>query len=247
MKKLSIIICLLIISLLCGNGFSTSQRDSFVFGQITYDGQWDPYPETWQDILQFIATATSIRTGSQRRTLSLDDDAVYETPFIVLLGNGTLPPLNARQRERLRRYLSNGGLLFAEDSTGMRGSSFDVAFRSEMERLFPEYRLTRLKSDHPLFKAYYLLRGVGGRRLTNTYLEGIDIAGRTAVIYSQNDVIGAWAKDRFGNFLWECTPGGQSQRFEAQKLMLNIIMYSVTGTYKSDAIHQPYINRKLGR
>jgi hypothetical protein len=138
-------------------------------------------------------------------------------------------------------------MIFAEDSSGMKGSRFDASFRSEMAKVFPELKLKRLDVDHPLFRSYYLLRKTGGRRLCNSYLEGIEIGGRVAVIYSQNDLIGAWAKDRFGNYLWECVPGGQDQRFEAQKLTLNLLMYSATGTYKSDAVHKAYIEQKLGR
>ena len=107
--------------------------------------------------------------------------------------------------------------------------------------------IKKLPAEPPMYRSYYLLRRIGGRRLTNTFLEGIDIAGRTALVYSQNDIIGAWAKDRFGNYLRECLPGGQPQRFEAQKLTLNLIMYGVTGTYKSDAIHQQHIREKLQR
>jgi len=122
-----------------------------------------------------------------------------------------------------------------------------MSFRKELTIIFPEKKLFKLPNDHPVYRSFYLLRGVGGRRLTNNYLEGIEIAGRTALIYSQNDLVGAWAKDRLGNYLWECSPGGENQRFEAQKLTQNIIMYSVTGTYKSDSIHQPFIEQKLRR
>jgi hypothetical protein len=136
-------------------------------------------------------------------------------------------------------------LLFVEDSLGVRGGAFDAGFRREIIKVLPEKRLKILPQTHPLFRSYYLLRKVGGRRLTNEYIEGIDISGRVAVIYSQNDMMGAWARDRFGNYVWPCVPGGENQRFEAQKLTLNLIMYSVTGTYKSDAIHQEYLKQKM--
>lgn len=232
--------------LFCAPAFPL-QQDRFVFGQLKYDGMWDPYPETWQDILEFIVTTTSIRCEGRRRVVSLDDPALFSTPFLVILGSGIFPALNERERASLRRFLSNGGTIFAEDSTGLKGSAFDGSFRREIAKAFPESRLKRLTPEHPVFRAYYLLRKAGGRRLTSPFIEGLDVGGRAALIYSQNDLIGAWAKDRLGNYLWECVPGGQTQRFEAQKLTQNILLYSVTGTYKSDAIHQQYLNRKLER
>ncbi|MHB9154135.1 MAG: DUF4159 domain-containing protein [Endomicrobiales bacterium] len=236
----------LLVSVMVGT-CCAQQRDLFVFAQLRYEGKWDPYPETWQDILEFVTVTTSIRPMPLRRVVALDDPLLFSSPFLVILGNGSFPALNEMQRTYFRNYLSNGGLVFAEDSSGSRGSEFDTSFRREMTRVFPETRLKKLPPEHPLYRAYYLLRKVGGRRLTNNYLEGLDVGGRTAVIYSQNDLVGAWARDRFGNYLWECFPGAQEQRFESQKLTLNLIMYSVTGTYKSDAIHQPYLEQKLGR
>ena len=221
------------------------QRDRLVFTQLHYGSKWDPYPETWQDILEFLTTTTSIRSEQKRRVLTLQDPLLFSSPLLFILGTDEFPQLLPKERDILRRYLSNGGFLFVEDSSGLKGSRFDTSFRREIALVFPELRLKQLPQHHPLYRAYYLLRKVGGRRLTSNSFEGIDIAGKTALIYSQNDLIGAWAKDRFGNYLWECVPGGQDQRFEAQKLTLNLIMYSVTGTYKSDAIHQSYLQQKL--
>ena len=220
------------------------QEDNFVFTQLKYEGAWDPYPETWQDILQFLVVTTSIKCEPERRVLTLDDKLLFSSPFLVILGTENFPVFSRAQREALRRYMSSGGLIFVENSSGVRGGAFDISFRKEAAALIPEASLKKLPADHPLYRAYYFIRKVGGRRLTSDHIEGLDIGGRTALVYSQNDLIGAWAKDRLGNYLWECVPGKEQQRFEAQKLMLNIIMYSVTGTYKSDAIHKPYLEMK---
>jgi hypothetical protein len=243
MKKILILLISLTITLPVFAG----EGNRFVFTQLKYDGKWDPYPETWQDILEFLATTTNIILAQNRRVITIYDSALFSSPFLVILGNGGFPRFDSRQTELFRRYVSNGGMVFVEDSTGLKGSQFDSQFRSELSRIFPEKRLVKLEMGHPLFRAYYLLRKIGGRRITNNYLEGMDFAGRIGIVYSQNDLIGAWAKDRFGNYLWDCVPGGENQRFEAQKLTLNLIMYIVTGTYKSDAIHQPYIQMKLRR
>ena len=237
-------VCLIVTGLLNSTPVSAQHSDLLVFTQLVYEGNWDPYPETWQDIVAFLLTTTSIQPQRQRRTLKITDPELFSSPFLMILGSGEFPRFTDEERLILRRYVSNGGLIFVEDSSGMRGSRFDEGFRREIAAVFPELPLRRLPGDHPLYRAYYLLRKVGGR-LNMPYLEGVDITNRTVLVYSTNDIIGAWAKDRFGNYLWECPPGGQAQRFEAQKLTLNLIMYLVTGTYKSDAIHQPFLKQKL--
>ena len=48
-----------------------------------------------------------------------------------------------------------------------------------------------------------------------------------------------------GRPLLPCLPGGEPQRHNARKLTLDILMYSLTGSYKSDAVHQPYLLQKM--
>jgi hypothetical protein len=58
--------------------------------------------------------------------------------------------------------------------------------------------------------------------------------------------MGAWIKDNLGQYVYSCEPGGEAQRWESFKLALNVVYFSLTGTYKKDAIHQPFIEKKLG-
>ncbi|MFH2069602.1 MAG: DUF4159 domain-containing protein [Elusimicrobiota bacterium] len=222
-----------------------AQRDRFVFTQLQYAGDWDPYPAIYQDILSFLALTTSIESLGHRRTVRIKDEELFYSPFVVMLNNGRFDGFTAAERDILRKFLNSGGSIFIEDSSGNRVSGFNREIREEIRKIFPEKRLTRLPREHVLFRSFYLLRGLAGRCMINNFLEGMDIAGRTALIYSQNDIFGAWARDRFGNYFYECLPGGEQQRFEAQKLTINLCIFSLTGTYKSDFIHKPFIEEKL--
>ncbi len=219
----------------------------FVLAQLKAQGaviQWDPYPRVGSDILAFLQQTTSVKADPNRRVVSLKDSALFQAPFMIYTGSGQCG-FGAEEREALKRYLSGGGLLFVEDLACESGGSFDYSFRAELKKMFPDKAMSVLSRNHAIYRSFYLLRGVGGRKMTHNYLEGLDLDGRTAVIYSQNDVLGAWAKDLFGNYLHVCEPGGEAQRWESQKLMMNIILYSVTGTYKTDTIHLPFIEDKL--
>jgi hypothetical protein len=88
------------------------------------------------------------------------------------------------------------------------------------------------------------LEAVGGRLRVNPYLEGITLDTWTPVIYCQNDLSGAWSRDRFGRWTHECTPGGEAQRLSAFKAGINIIVYSLTSDYKKDVIHHPFIQKR---
>lgn len=242
-KKIILLVALL---LFAAPFTGSSQRDRFVFTQLKYDGDWDPYPFVFRDILGFITVATSTKVLQERRVVTLEDGLLSSSPFIIMLNSGSFRPFSEKQRGILRNYLNNGGIIFIEDSSAMVQSGFDSSLRAELTKIFPGGKLYKLKQDNVIYKAFYLLRRVAGRKLVNNYLEGMDVAGRTAIIYSQNDMFGAWARDNYGNYFMKCVPGGEEQRFEAQKMTVNIILYSMTGTYKNDAIHQPFIRKKLG-
>ena len=104
--------------------------------------------------------------------------------------------------------------------------------------------MKRLPPDHSVYRSFYLLDNIVGRQRVSPFLEGITLDNWTPVIYSANDLSGAWARDRFGKWVNECVPGGEAQRSSALKAGINIIIYSLTSDYKKDLIHHPFIKRR---
>ena len=219
----------------------------FFVAQIRYrGGEWDPYPRFLEGIIDELELRTSITATRERRVIALSDQNLFFCPFLYLAGRYEFEPWSTMEREALRRYLTFGGFLLAEDTVGARGSGFDAAFRREMKQIFPRHELKRLPPDHTVFQSFYLVTTVGGRQKVSSYLEGIVIDNRTPVIYCENDLAGAWTMDSSGKFLHDCLPGGEAQRSAAFKLGINIIVYSLTGDYKTDLIHHPFIKKRLG-
>ncbi|HEY1385068.1 MAG TPA: DUF4159 domain-containing protein, partial [Dongiaceae bacterium] len=50
-----------------------------------------------------------------------------------------------------------------------------------------------------------------------------------------------------GQPLFPVTPGGERQREMAYRFGVNIVMYALTGNYKSDQVHVPAILERLGQ
>ena len=44
-----------------------------------------------------------------------------------------------------------------------------------------------------------------------------------------------------------CVPGGEPQREMAMRFGVNLVMYVLTGNYKSDQVHVPAILERLGQ
>lgn len=218
----------------------------FFFTQIKYQGgEWDPNPQFLDSLMDELELRTSIRGKRERRVINLSDPDLFFCPLLYIAGKYEFDPFTPKERENLRRFLTYGGFLLAEDTMGARGFGFDKSFRREVNQIFTDHELKRLPPDHSVYRSFYLIESLGGRQKVNPYLEGITIDQWTPVIYSQNDLSGAWARDRFGKWINPCVPGGEPQRSSAFKAGINIIVYSLTSDYKKDLVHHPFIKRRL--
>ncbi|MDP3541090.1 MAG: DUF4159 domain-containing protein [Elusimicrobiota bacterium] len=221
------------------------QGDRFIWTQIQHGETWDPYPDSPGHLITWLGEVTSVRISPQRRAISLRDPALFSSPFVYLAGTSAPPPLQDDELRRLRQFVSGGGFLWIEDSGGGPPGSFDRWVRRELARVLPDSDLKPLRPDHVLYRTFFLLRGPAGRVRVHGAAEGVDWGGRVAVLYTRDDVLGAWAKDALGKPLRAAVPGGEAQRELAKRLSLNVIMYSLTGSYKADAVHQAAILDKL--
>lgn len=225
--------------------FAMGEKSRFVFAQLEYrGGNWNPRPRAGRVLVWELVKRTSVEAGLSTVNVKPHDPAIFNYPFIYVAGDREFEPFNAREKENLKRYLEFGGTLLIDDSTGKPGYGFDKSLRQELAALFPGKELTRIPDEHTVYRAFYLVNRQGGRRIVNPYLEGLDVEGRTAVIYSQNDLGGAWARDSLGNWEYEVFPGGEPQRVMSFRLGINIILYALTGDYKQDQVHLPFILRR---
>ncbi|MBL0057618.1 MAG: DUF4159 domain-containing protein [Elusimicrobia bacterium] len=242
MKRMGILGAIFLIPfLLCG---ATGNR--FVFAQLERPGRWDPYPEVWGWGAVFLRQTTRLDPVDERRVLRLSDDALFESPFLVVAGRGGLD-FSEPDLARIRDYLAAGGLVFFDDTEASSSSPFSRSVRDLPDRLFSGARWRPVPLDHALYRSFFLLRSGAGRRRVDPGLQGLWLADRLVMVWSSNDLLGAVARDRVGQPLFSCEPGGEGQREESARLFVNLVMFSVTGTYKTDAVHQPFLEKKRVR
>ena len=73
--------------------------------------------------------------------------------------------------------------------------------------------------------------------------------GVTPVVIGGNDWASAWAVDENGMAMFPVGRGyaGENQREYAYRFGVNLIMYVLTGNYKSDQVHVPALLERLGQ
>src|SRR5690606_14319866 len=111
----------------------------------------------------------------------------------------------------LRRYLTFGGFLLVDSAEGGRDGAFDASVRRLVRALFPppSAGLALVPVDHVVYKSFYLVDRPVGRLASSPAMEAVTRDERLVLAYVANDLAGAWARDSFGNWEFQCTPGGE--------------------------------------
>lgn len=161
---------------------------------------------------------------------------------------------SAKGIERLNRFLSTGGtILFDTRDQGMR-SPLSGGATSQLQQLTAGLNIPPLAPvppEHVLTKSFYLLqdfpgRWAGGQLWVEPVEEQVN-DGVASVIVGGNDWAGAWAVDQRGRPMVPVVPGGEQQREMAYRFGVNLVMYTLTGNYKTDQVHVPSILERLGQ
>jgi len=111
--------------------------------------------------------------------------------------------------------------------------------------------LEPVPTDHVVTKTFYLIDGFVGRYTTGaTWIEALppapaDGGPRPAragdsvspIVITGNDLAAGWASDPDGDSLYSLVPGGERQHELALRGGVNLVMYTLTGNYKSDQVH----------
>lgn len=212
---------------------------------LRYDSpSWDPRPTAIRRALLEIEMTTSILVAPNPGTVRPELDELVDTPLAVLCGDRAFDPLSDAERDALRTWLSAGGMLFVDGSEGREDGGFDASVRRELGEVLPGVELEPIPDDHVLWRTFYIIEPPPGRVQAADHLYGATRDDRLAVIYSPNDVLGAWARDNYGNWEYEVHPGGSRQREMTVRFGVNLAMYALCLDYKEDQVHVEYLLRR---
>ena len=205
-------------------------------------------------ILQRLADLLSERTGVRAHVLdglALSDPRLRSIPFLLFTASDPFE-LPATEVLNLGRYLASGGFLYAEVTT----SPLHAEWMTEVDlpalrRLVRDalttagklegrdWEYVRLNAEHPFYRCYYEMDAppLGYYEPLDgvpDYLEGIELHGRLAGIYSRKAYADAWAQsegaaDLAGRpYEFLAAAAGIGEREAALRLAVNILVYALT-------------------
>ncbi len=196
--------------------------------------------------------------------INLDKDDLSFFPLIYWPMDPREANLSPQALSKLADYMRNGGTLLIDtrDQT-LGGAPNNSPGTQTLQRLLGKLDLPPLQPvppDHVLTKAFYILRGFPGRwDGGKVWVEALPPAepgaqgparggdGVSPIIIGGNDWAAAWAVDSTGQAIAAVSPGGEQQREMAFRFGVNVVMYALTGNYKTDQVHVPALLERLGK
>lgn len=173
-----------------------------------------------------VAMRTSVDIAPTPRVVRLDDETLFETPFLYWRVTAPRAPSEG-DLVRLARFVERGGMVLVEDVS--EGQSFERALRRGLAGAFAHGALRPVAESETLLHSYYLLAGTG-----IPSLEGLRVRGRLALVYVRHDVAGS-----------SSAVSGRASEL-ASRLLVNVLLYGLCLDYKDDQVHAPFIMRRRG-
>jgi len=194
----------------------------FVIAVVKYSGGGDWYAAraSIPNWIKALNKRTDIRAADAQVTITLDDRALYQYPFIYMTGHGNIR-FTEKEVKNLRYYLTHGGFLYADDDYGM-----DKSFRREMKRIFPDESLQPIPNSHPIYHCFYdfpkglpKIREHDGKPAQGF---GLFHKGQMVVFYTYSTDIGDGLENP------EILKDPPEVREQAIRMAVNIVVYALT-------------------
>jgi hypothetical protein len=199
-----------------------ADRAKLAIVQLQYGGGGDWYanPSGLPNLLRAIRERTGLDVVDRPVTLKLTDPNLWSHPYVYMTGHGNVR-FSDEEVGILRKYLTSGGFLHADDNYGM-----DESFRRELKRVFPEYELVELPASHAIYHTVYdFPAGLPKvHQHEGKAPQGLAIvhAGRVVVFYSfESDLGNGWEDvERYND--------APAARESALRMGVNLFLYAIS-------------------
>lgn len=172
-------------------GEKRQTKAKFTVFQAKYqDGDWNCNPQALFNLLLQIQRWSKGRIDANihPKVLDLGTEELFsiKPPFVYLTGHKDFHLLD-QEVVNIRDYLMLGGAVWADSALVGRRSRFDVAFRREMKRVFPDRDFEDVPANHELFDEFFeKLTLPDGLNFYQEPIEIINIGKELAVLYTLN-------------------------------------------------------------
>lgn len=207
-----------------------------------------------ESLARILTARTSIRVSG---VVGVDPeiDTLYTYPFLYWPMAAAQRPLSLTAAQIVQSYMARGGTVVFDTRDlqfgDIDGQTIGVERLRNLTQSLQIPSLAQVEKGHILTKSFYLLDTfpglyTGGKlwveKDPNPNYDSI-----TSVIIGGNDWAAAWSDDAADRSRLPVGPGGERQREMAIRFGVNLVMVTLTGNYKTDQVHAPFILQRLGQ
>jgi hypothetical protein len=216
-------------------------------------------------LARFLVEKTALEPGEPAGVdIAKDELSFYPLIYWPIDPDAAMPSEDAIAR--IDAYMQQGGTVLFDTrdqyATGIDAGSASPAtqrLRDILDHLnVPP--LEPVPEDHVLTKSFFIMsefpgRFSGGPLWIEASLDASNAENRpvrtgdgvSPIMITANDFAGAWAIDASGAPMLPTVASDMMQRVYAYRAGVNIVMYMLTGNYKSDQVHVPILLERLGQ
>lgn len=212
-----------------------------------------------------LADATALEPGDPIGVNPATDElSVYPLIYWPLDAAARMPSPEAIAK--IDAYMQQGGTILFDtrdqDAAAINFENSNTPSNQRLRDILAGLNIPPLEpvpSDHVLTKSFYILQDFPGRYHGSPLWVQASLGeenradrpvrigdGVSPIIITGNDLAGAWAINDDGSPLLPTIPNDPVQRVHAFRTGINIVMYMLTGNYKSDQVHVPALLERLG-
>jgi len=211
------------------------ERGLLQIAKLRHTGGWDAAPRALRNLLLALNRTAGLAASTKPKNLTAADPNIFNYPILYMHGREPFQ-LTRAERDRLKEHLSRGGVLFADACCGSR--KFDSSFRSFVAQMYPKNPLKQIPAKHELFTSEtghditQVRRRVPQANNTNAplksetqvgepFLEGVEVDGRLAIIYSKYDISCALERQASSACIGYIPE-------DAERIAVNVILYALS-------------------
>ncbi|MGE3181314.1 MAG: DUF4159 domain-containing protein [Phycisphaerae bacterium] len=200
-------------------------RAPLLFNKLDTSDDWASRPRDVAGLTWYAQTALERLLNWQIVTLDGTLTDLLEAPVLYFSDRKDWKPSSA-EVQKIREYCLRGGLLFGVAENG--SENFVASFKALAEAAFPEYRLTGVSQDHPLFSG-----GVQFPIEDPPLMLEVHNGVRSLMLLSTRDLGNVWSRFR--------TNGALAMRYQ---LGVNVYLYATDRRIKTSRLQSNIIQEK---
>ena len=172
-------------------------RNAVLFNKLEYEGDWSNRPRDLSNLTRWMTVRIfdNITVNWQIINLKTPVSEWHDAPFLYISGS-IAPKIEGEQLEKIKEFVNQGGTVFSVTECG--GQGFKKAITEMTQKLFPDYKLENVPTNHQVYTKATHFDIQGGR----TRLQMLSNGSRPLWIHTDVDLPLFWQTNKVASQRW---------------------------------------------